>query len=743
MAKPYKTPGVYIEEVSTLAPSVVPISTAVPAFLGYTRKRPDEKAPSIRRITSLIDFKKYFGEGYQPNAEITVSASQPLKIRIGPIKSVMFYALEHYFKNGGGDCYIVSVGTFDGAGNLLQKKADYIKGLTALELEEEPTLIVLTDATALGSVDYAELVVRALAQCHTLQSRFTIMDVISPMAAPIRDQIAGFRNSISSDYLDYGAAYFPWLKTLIPISFDEEKVLLKGANLPKPYVLEWSGPGKKGLEIQAVGKGKRVGIVVNGKLTKDIDFEMGAEILVIKVKTEKNAKEVADGFAEWIGKKKGIFSLTAKGDGSEKVTPSKQAENTFVATEYAAELKVGEKLALKIFHPKEKQKVELKMATDTKFTVEDKDGTLILTVPAGAKASAVKAAFSKQTIKESQFRMEVLGAEQKFAAAIPATELNPSCLKVNVGGANGLKATGGGKATTLAIVGTDEPGTCKVEIAGEDKISISLASNVDCNAILKEFENTEDKKGFALEKSGDGSATLAHLLAREINVPATNIPKDTLERAAQYNSGLYFQLLKALKKETITLPPSAAMAGIYARVDVDRGVWKAPANVSVSSTIRPVIKINADEQENMNVDSISGKSVNAIRQFTGQGTLVWGARTMKGNDNEWRYVPVRRLFIFIEQSLKRATEFAVFEPNVPDTWGKVSSMADSFLRGLWQDGALAGATPEQAYFIQIGEGITMTKDDILEGRMIVKIGLAAVRPAEFVILSFSHFIQKG
>ena len=193
----------------------------------------------------------------------------------------------------------------------------------------------------------------------------------------------------------------------------------------------------------------------------------------------------------------------------------------------------------------------------------------------------------------------------------------------------------------------------------------------------------------------------------------------------------------------IVMPPSGAVAGIYARVDAERGVWKAPANVSVNAVIAPTIKITNQDQSTLNVDATSGKSINAIRNFTGKGTLVWGARTLAGNDNEWRYVPVRRLYIFVEESIKKATEFVVFEPNDANTWLRVKTMIENFLAGLWRDGALAGATTSDAFFVNVGLGQTMTAQDILEGRMNVEIGLAAVRPAEFIILKFSHKLQES
>jgi uncharacterized protein len=206
---------------------------------------------------------------------------------------------------------------------------------------------------------------------------------------------------------------------------------------------------------------------------------------------------------------------------------------------------------------------------------------------------------------------------------------------------------------------------------------------------------------------------------------------------------LYQSIVSQVKANLLTLYPSASMAGVYARVDGQRGVWKAPANVDIRSILQPSLAVSAEEQGILNVDATSGKSINVIRSFSGKGILVWGARTLAGNDNEWRYIPVRRLFIFIEESIKKATEFVVFEPNDANTWLRVKTMCENFLSNLWREGALAGAKPEQAFYVRVGLGQTMTSLDILEGRMNVEIGLAAVRPAEFIILKFSHKLQES
>ena len=189
------------------------------------------------------------------------------------------------------------------------------------------------------------------------------------------------------------------------------------------------------------------------------------------------------------------------------------------------------------------------------------------------------------------------------------------------------------------------------------------------------------------------------------------------------------------------LPPSGAIAGIICSTDRTKGVWQAPANVSLAGVKSLSEDLTDDDQAKMNVVS-NGKSINAIRKFTGKGLLVWGARTLDGNSNEWKYIPVRRLFNYIEESVQKSTSWAVFQPNDANTWVKIQCQIENFLTSLWRDGALAGSTPDKAFYVKVGLNETMTSDDILNGNLIVEIGLAAVRPAEFIVLKFSHKVQE-
>lgn len=212
---------------------------------------------------------------------------------------------------------------------------------------------------------------------------------------------------------------------------------------------------------------------------------------------------------------------------------------------------------------------------------------------------------------------------------------------------------------------------------------------------------------------------------------------------AAWNTAAYSAVRTALLDHFVVVPPSGAVAGVYAATDTARGVWKAPANVSLADVVEPTVRLDNAHQDDLNVDATTGKSINAIRAFAGKGTLVWGARTLAGNDNEWRYVPVRRFFNMVEESVKKSTYWAVFEPNDANTWVKVRGMIENYLTQKWREGALAGASPKDAFFVRCGLGTTMNAQDILEGRMNVEIGMAVVRPAEFIILKFSHKLQTS
>ncbi len=188
------------------------------------------------------------------------------------------------------------------------------------------------------------------------------------------------------------------------------------------------------------------------------------------------------------------------------------------------------------------------------------------------------------------------------------------------------------------------------------------------------------------------------------------------------------------------LPASGAMAGIYTLNDASAGVWNAPANVVVATTVGPSVPVNSDQQGPINAP-INGKSVNVIRDFVGRGPVVWGARTLDANSLDYRYIQVRRTLVYIETSIKTSLNQFVFAPNDGQTWVAVTAMVSAFLTNVWAQGGLLGDKASDAFTVQCGLGSTMTGTDILDGYMIVQVTLQMIRPAEFIELTFKQTMQ--
>lgn len=198
----------------------------------------------------------------------------------------------------------------------------------------------------------------------------------------------------------------------------------------------------------------------------------------------------------------------------------------------------------------------------------------------------------------------------------------------------------------------------------------------------------------------------------------------------------WIQIFDPLSKKNIIAPPSGSMVGIYARTDNAVGVHKAPANEVVRACTGLASSYNTAEQ-----DLLNPKGVNLIRSFPGRGIRVWGARTATSNAT-WKYINVRRLFIYLEESIRANTNWVVFEPNTEALWGRVKRTIEMFLASTWRSGALAGTSPSEAFFVEIGRS-TMTQDDIDNGRLICVIGVAPVKPAEFVIFKIGQYTSES
>ena len=270
-------------------------------------------------------------------------------------------------------------------------------------------------------------------------------------------------------------------------------------------------------------------------------------------------------------------------------------------------------------------------------------------------------------------------------------------------------------------------------VVQKDEVSYKNISNVD---VLEKLLSEE-----AGEINADSKrAEEAKIEIKKISAAGTN--EESLNQTLTTISPVFKQITNSVRAQLNILPASAGMAGIYASVDDARGVWKAPANVGYNSVIAPVVKLTNAEQEDLNITA-TGKSVNAIRSFVGEGTVVWGARTLDGNSQDWRYVNVRRTMLYIEESVKNAAKSYVFEPNDNGTWTLIRGMINSFLNDVWRAGGLAGSTADQAYNVEVGLGNTMTPQDILDGFMRISVKVAVVRPAEFIVITFQQKMQES
>ncbi|WP_234111026.1 phage tail sheath family protein [Chryseobacterium sp. R2A-55] len=211
---------------------------------------------------------------------------------------------------------------------------------------------------------------------------------------------------------------------------------------------------------------------------------------------------------------------------------------------------------------------------------------------------------------------------------------------------------------------------------------------------------------------------------------------------SSFTDSLVSRYKSAIDDFSVNLPASSAVMGAIIKNDVDRGIWKNPASVALNQVIRPEIPLTDNEQQLFIFDP-SEKPINCIRNFTGRGNLIWGGRTLAGNDNEWRYLSVRRLANKIEKEIQNSLSQFCMEENKSSTWSKIKLMTSDYLYGLWKSGAFMGVKPEFGYFVSCGLNETMTATDIAAGRLILQIGIAPLKPAEFIILNCSLSTPKA
>ncbi len=307
----------------------------------------------------------------------------------------------------------------------------------------------------------------------------------------------------------------------------------------------------------------------------------------------------------------------------------------------------------------------------------------------------------------------------------------------------GLDAAGQQAGPTLLVI--PDAVLISPDSDPKQKIPHATAYGALVRAMLAQCGALQDRMAL-LDPYGAGAIDTSSAVATQAGIDAciANFQADVGESNLSYGAA-YFPPLKVgagVAGQYRLLPPSGAMAGIYSTNDANIGVWNAPANVIVQGIAGLSLPLNSAQQGPLNTP-LDGKAVNAIRDFVGRGPVVWGARTLDGNSNDWRYIQVRRTIIYIEQSIKTALQPFVFAANDGQTWATATAMISNFLQQLWSQGGLMGATASEAFTVQCGLGSTMTEQDILNGYMIVQVTLQVVRPAEFIALTFQQQMQSA
>jgi hypothetical protein len=846
MPSTYKTPDVYVEEITKFPPSVASVETAIPAFIGHTEiaEKNGESLTNIpTRISSFLEFEQYFGGPPPRDVIVRLNSSfQYLKAEHQGTTFLLYDSIRLFYNNGGGICYIVSVNNYLNPPIIGDDTKGILGGLKTLEKYDELTLILSPDATYLGS-DLYTFQVQAINQCNKLQDRFLICDLLKSdekTAGQMHDdRISDFRDNIGINYLKYAAAYTPWLRTSLdpglrfrdiifamdgevnPTTSTSLALLTSLTNNPSllQLIFDLSNaiaavdalnnnliPGGGGLVDAGVadlnGQLKLLlknFMVLYNDVTKVAYTDFTASLTAIYARIRDIIVAVQVIYASLPA-----VVATISVPSAAQTVEFKLKNNIDALIDQAKSI-----VSILVTHHREiVQKTTAPGPVQNIINTADPKFTNLLNfagfpggigdvpndpgVQAMYRIFAIKKALILQlnAIANSSAGTSAANALALVVASIPLpgdlkTKVDTELTTAKGGAANvaavitalntklGLPATSPADKVILTIAKTyadeenkvnapanvadlvpDPPGFPVIvanalnQIMQDARQKATLAASA-AGAVKNDVKNAltfspVDPKEYTLIASGAASSAGGSAITYFSAVlNAANNYESVFDQSLLSGFGTYKTFVTKAGQELMILPPGSAIAGVYASVDSDRGVWKAPANISLASVLGPLILLNSQDQESLNVDTNAGKSINVIRAFTGKGTLVWGTRTLAGNDNEWRYVPVRRFFNYAEESIKKATEPFVFEPNDINTWIRVRAMIENFLTLEWRRGALAGAKATDSFYVKVGLGETMTSLDILEGRMIVEVGMAVVRPAEFIILRFAHKMQES
>ena len=698
MATAMKTPGVYIVEKNAFPNSVVEVATAVPAFIGYTQKADNQGTPITGpwRLSSMSEFTTFFGGPPPAKFGVAVAAqgktgafsitdnsgnrtSYSVTRDTASVGFLLYYNMMLFFMNGGGPCWIVSVGDYTST----PAPADLTKGIDMLLKEMEPTMVVIPDALRLAQPDCITVQQAALSHCGRpdVRSRVAILDIYNgdqDQTNANDNCITQFRNALGTDNLNYSAAYYPWLNSSVVSDTDigyqnlSSLALLQGPLVP-PEVAGMLGPVDPG------------------------SFTIG---FLDKVKTPLTGLTGMDGFTG------AITTVAAPAPTAFTSTIMSGVASADLTTLAGVADIPGTTALLKPLQTPGYDPANLPVGLLFKL----KGALTGVTAPAALTPFA--AVFAGATDPAAAFTPAVVSGAQTAVLAL----LN----------------SGAASAPTFADV------KAAIDAASATVKDAATAEAAAANAFKPKAGLTADQKAAAQLVIGVLGVPPSAADAGAAGDAKTIMLNNTLAATSDF----FVKVRAEMKRQLNLLPPSGAIAGVYTRVDNTLGVWRAPANVSLNGVVSPAVNISDAIQEDLNV-TIAGKSINAIRSFVGEGTLVWGARTLDGNSLDWRYVNVRRTMIFLEQSVKSATKAYVIENNVANTWVTIKSMIRNFLTSVWKRGGLAGASPDDAFQVLCGLGETMTAQDILDGILRVTVLVALVRPAEFIEITFQQQMQKS
>lgn len=727
-----KTPGVYVNEVSIFPPSVAQVPTAIPAFVGYTEKAEETNGESLfmktKKISSMVEFVLYFGNGPKlifdkaTGNGVELDANNQVVKAINKQKYFLYDSMQMFFGNGGGDCYVIAVEKYKTDGSValgsITPASGMQGGVEVLKEVDEPTMIVFPDAVSMTGTDIYSLQQQALQQCADLMDRVGVFDIKqADDKTALLAMVKEFRDNIGMSNLKYGAVYAPWLKVGIKkdVHYRDIKGQIVKAGTTVTIDLKTLVKNFSATDEAAI-KGL---ITALDEVVTDNNF----------IDTSFNTYLAAAGNSAY--RPTGFSGLVPLPSVNAAFDLLSQSVNNKIAE---AEIEPAATQAAKVTAAALELKKMIHQILHTVVFIDDfgfKDAAFM------QNSEMVANTFSQINYSANKTPVAPLTFDDKVTEL-----LNWDAILVSTAGTviNPIASAGG----ALAAI---RPAAPFLALAF-DAINMAAGGTVNATTALMLPNPLAATEPLRIANLKVAAGKLKDLFTFFSNILLSiDLFGDALEKSKEDALlrmwPVYKNIVDKINSDLTIIPPSGAMAGIYARVDNERGVWKAPANVSVTYAKGTLVNITDNIQDGLNVDVDAGKSVNAIRVFSGKGTMVWGARTLAGNDNEWRYVPVRRFFNMVEESVKKSTSWAVFEPNDANTWVKVKSMIENFLTLLWRQGALAGSKPDEAFFVEVGLNKTMTFVDILEGRMIVMIGMAVVRPAEFIILEFSHKVQTS